>query len=920
MHPCLESESHFGRTLAVLALVAVAAPAFASPDTRTWDFSSAAQLSDWNAFAVEGEDGGPYDPSAAFSFGHVDPSAINGGAAELGLSSASDNRDDRVVALYDNASLLSLPLERLEYDVNLTSTSGGYGVWAGYFCSQATGDFANAYVAWIYRQPGNDVFAVRRFENGSMTGNVIWDSPGEFGAGNTYHVTIDLVGDVVSVSGPGVAASYPFTDTVFTSGTVGFGMRNAGLETMVGQFDNVTATWDRPPQTLFVCSDGSGDYTSIQAAVDAAAEGDSLAICAGTYSVGSSSGIDLGSKNLFIYGIPGDPALVIVDAGGSAGSPSRGFFIHGGQDNRTVVQGMTIRNGWKGTGGGGAFPDTTRGGGIYVRGASPILRNLIVEDCLAVDGGGIFIADAPGAIVEDCEIRGNEATDDVGGLAVFQSDNALVQHCFIHHNLGWSTGGGLGINGFATVRYNLITYNTVRRPDNLGQSGGVSIGLQAMAGNPVFEFNTVAACTTDGVNGGVMTIQQNATPIIRSNLFYGNVDTVAGVITCRTGGNPVVSCNAFWGNLPGDGPPCGVDGGNNLVVDPQLCDPDAGDFTLRADSPCADDESCGQIGAFGVGCPGPPPQITEVVDIPNDQGRQVWVTWRASSEDAPGTTYTITEYSIWRRTDGDLPPAPEMMPTHLRAYPPGSWDFLGIVPARGEDYYTFPAPTLCDSTATGICWSEFFVSAMTPDPLVYFDSSPMQGYSVDNLVPPPPTFLRWLEGGSLAWNAADAPDVVEYQVWGSADQELSAEGDDLLLRTRELTAPSVAGLYPYVFVLAIDDAGQAGAASITTDPSVGAPSPLAPSSFALAAGRPNPFAGSTEIGFAVPRAVRTTVQVYDLSGRAVVTLADRVFEPGYHTVRWEGRDAAGRPSAAGVYFVRMTADGFGATRKLVLLP
>jgi hypothetical protein len=69
------------------------------------------------------------------------------------------------------------------------------------------------------------------------------------------------------------------------------------------------------------------------------------------------------------------------------------------------------------------------------------------------------------------------------------------------------------------------------------------------------------------------------------------------------------------------------------------------------------------------------------------------------------------------------------------------WDYLLTVPARGDSVYQTVVTTTCDSTAEGLCSNAFFVSAMTPDPLVFFDSAPDTGYSVDNLPPGAPQSL-----------------------------------------------------------------------------------------------------------------------------------------------------------------------------------
>jgi hypothetical protein len=111
-----------------------------------------------------------------------------------------------------------------------------------------------------------------------------------------------------------------------------------------------------------------------------------------------------------------------------------------------------------------------------------------------------------------------------------------------------------------------------------------------------------------------------------------------------------------------------------------------------------------------------------------------------------GSPVTITEYGIWRRIDADKAhgQSEEFFPSYSgmldmgRDYPPGDWDFIKTVPARGEETYNTICPTLGDYTEEqGIYWSVFFVSAMTSDPLVYYDSNPDSGYSEDNIPPLP---------------------------------------------------------------------------------------------------------------------------------------------------------------------------------------
>lgn len=77
-----------------------------------------------------------------------------------------------------------------------------------------------------------------------------------------------------------------------------------------------------------------------------------------------------------------------------------------------------------------------------------------------------------------------------------------------------------------------------------------------------------------------------------------------------------------------------------------------------------------------------------------------------------------------------------------------------------------------------------------------------------------------------------------------------------------------------------------------------------------AAAFPNPSRETTQLQLALPRAQEVSVEVFDLAGRLVRQVADGPLAAGSHQLAWDGRDAAGRRAAAGVYFARIrTAEG-----------
>jgi M6 family metalloprotease-like protein len=105
--------------------------------------------------------------------------------------------------------------------------------------------------------------------------------------------------------------------------------------------------------------------------------------------------------------------------------------------------------------------------------------------------------------------------------------------------------------------------------------------------------------------------------------------------------------------------------------------------------------------------------------------------------------------------------------------------------------------------------------------------------------------------------------------------------------------------------------------AIAGDPTDASAPSVPPARFALSAPRPNPFDGTTSVGFDVPaEGGRLVIDVYDVRGRRVRTLLNGYRDAGRHRVTWDGTDAAGERAAPGVYFVRLTANGAAETRKV----
>lgn len=85
---------------------------------------------------------------------------------------------------------------------------------------------------------------------------------------------------------------------------------------------------------------------------------------------------------------------------------------------------------------------------------------------------------------------------------------------------------------------------------------------------------------------------------------------------------------------------------------------------------------------------------------------------------------------------------------------------------------------------------------------------------------------------------------------------------------------------------------------------------------------PNPAGRGTvtRIGFTLPRAARARLDVFDARGTRVRRIAAAALPAGPASLGWDGRDAHGRPTPAGLYFVTLTVDGMVDRARVVRLP
>ena len=88
---------------------------------------------------------------------------------------------------------------------------------------------------------------------------------------------------------------------------------------------------------------------------------------------------------------------------------------------------------------------------------------------------------------------------------------------------------------------------------------------------------------------------------------------------------------------------------------------------------------------------------------------------------------------------------------------------------------------------------------------------------------------------------------------------------------------------------------------------------------ALNGNYPNPFNPETTITYSIREPGRVRLDIYNIKGQLVRTLVDEDHAAGHYKKVYNARDSRGRPTASGVYLIRMSAPGYQKTSKMILM-
>ncbi len=289
----------------------------------------------------------------------------------------------------------------------------------------------------------------------------------------------------------------------------------------------------------------SSTYLTIQSAVTAAANGDTVLVAAGTYSGPGNRDIDFGGKSLTVTSSAG-AASTIIDCGGTASSDGsgnhRGFYIHSGE-TAAVINGFTVKNGYTIY----TSNDPNGGlGGIAILDSNAEVRNCVISGNTAktgYDSNGFSYNGAGGGCYNSngtitlmgCTVSGNTA-DSSGGIENddFNNNNSIMlTKCLVSDNRS-NTGLGGGVTDFIVRNNGSITLTdcTISGNTTPGNGGGCDNETGKGSGTISLIGCTISGNTAAYSGGGVYNKNVNdiATITLTNCTVSNNTSTDGGGI------------------------------------------------------------------------------------------------------------------------------------------------------------------------------------------------------------------------------------------------------------------------------------------------------------------------------------------------------------------------------------------------------
>jgi predicted outer membrane repeat protein len=340
-------------------------------------------------------------------------------------------------------------------------------------------------------------------------------------------------------------------------------------------------------------------WSTIQAAVDAAASMDTISIAPGTYRGVGNRDISIIEKQIVVLGRAGSERTVIDCQG-----LGRAFFIDGSHWFTATIEGFTIING-----------NAELGGAVKTELVNPVIRNCVFLSNHGLQGAAVYLLAS--ATLENCRFSGNIDSSQGGGAVASMVGAVEFRNCVFTGNYANGTGGAVRSDGAAlTFRQCTITRNRCEH------SGG---GIYA------FDANVTL----------IDTICYGNCAVLHPEIVVNSDTRVLDVRCSDVRMSGVVADNVTQDGLIDADP---------LFCDPRDCYPPTtgGSYTLNQNSPCLPAGNLCQtlIGALPIGCPvaavetgEPESGIRLAPGVPNPTSGST--TWQVRAETAASVALSV---------------------------------------------------------------------------------------------------------------------------------------------------------------------------------------------------------------------------------------------------------------------------------------
>ena len=290
--------------------------------------------------------------------------------------------------------------------------------------------------------------------------------------------------------------------------------------------------------TWTVDDDGKADFDNIQAAVDAASDGDEIIVMPGVYTSENDCVVNLSNKNVWLHG--SDQTLTIINGEQN----KRGIVSVSNQLNLLTIENITIRDCIAQTAIGS--DENNYGGGTYFENSIPTFKNCAFLNNVAGEwgsggwGGAVYLYSC-NSIFTDCSFVSNHTIEKDGGAIQFDNSQGTVTstltNCTFDNNNAARNGGAIYCGSHPDLV--LLTLNTCSFTNNVangsnGMGGGAICRGTIECYDCLFQENAAQ-------NGGAI----NAGGFFSTSRFFSNQATEHGG-ACLASGGVFENCFFAW--------------------------------------------------------------------------------------------------------------------------------------------------------------------------------------------------------------------------------------------------------------------------------------------------------------------------------------------------------------------------------------